>query len=142
MSSRKITLVLTELVIVIFILAMASAYCLSVFANASEKTKHSENLRLSALSAQNAAECWKSSGGDIGKTVKNLENSVAEFQLDTSSDNSVSYTDENFHVVIEAQKNNDSTYVHPATVSIYLKDSDVDDVFFTLEVSAVGGENK
>lgn len=136
MKSRKITLVLTELVIVILILSIASAASLSVFANASEKTTHSENTRLSALSAQNAAECWKASYGNVEKTIKNLENTIVDFSLDSVSESVIKYNDGDFLVVITTVS--DNVYLHPAVIDIYLN-SDTDNAFYTVEVYAVSG---
>lgn len=140
MKSRKITLLLTEIIIVILILSLASAGCLSVFANASEKTKHSENTRLSAIAAQNAAECWKASGGDIEGTLNNLENSLTGFEFVSSTDKMINYYDGDFSVVINITEK--TAHLNCALINIYLK-SDEENVFFTVEAyTAARGVNE
>ena len=135
MKSNKVTLVLTEIIIVIFILAVSSAACLRVFADASEKTKLGENMRLSAIAAQNAAECWTSTDGDMAKLPSILEKATIDFELISSSDASVEYLDGAYKVTVTA--GDKSPYTASATVDVYLQDKE--DVFFSIEAHSVIG---
>jgi type II secretory pathway pseudopilin PulG len=56
-----------ELILVILCFAVSSAICLRVFVTAKLTADRSRNLSAAVLAAENAAECWKASEGDLGE---------------------------------------------------------------------------
>jgi len=135
MKLRKITLVLTEIIIVILILAISSAACLRVFADASAKTRYGENMRLSAIAAQNAAESWSSVNGDMTKLTAILEKTTVNYELISSSDATVEYLDGKYRVTVTAGEK--SAHTASASVDVYLQNADK--VFFSVDANTVLG---
>ena len=61
----KVTLVLTELLIMILVFSLAAAVCLQVFVRAGEISRHTALRDEASILAQNAAELLKATGGDL-----------------------------------------------------------------------------
>jgi len=60
-------LFLMELILVILCFAVSAAICLRVFVSAKQTADRSRDLSAAVLAAENAAECWKASAGDLGE---------------------------------------------------------------------------
>lgn len=54
-----------ELILVILCFAVSAAVCLRVFVSAKLTADRSRDLSAAVLAAENAAECWKASAGDL-----------------------------------------------------------------------------
>lgn len=61
----KVTLVLTELLIMILVFSLAAAVCLQVFVRAGEISRRTALRDEASILAQNAAELLKATGGDL-----------------------------------------------------------------------------
>lgn len=66
-TSRKSSLFLMELIIVLFFFALCAAVCLNMFAKASLINRQSYELNKSIIAAQNAAQCFKAANSNTGK---------------------------------------------------------------------------
>lgn len=75
--SKKSSLFLMELIIVLFFFALCAAVCVNIFAKAKLINDKSYELNKSIVAAQNAAECFKAANSDI-ITLANLLNGTAE----------------------------------------------------------------
>jgi len=60
---------LIELMLGIMIFAIAAAVCLKVFVTANDISTDSTELNRAVIAAQNSAECFKATGGDLAKTA-------------------------------------------------------------------------
>jgi len=63
---------LIEILLALLIFAMASAICLQVFVTAHQIAADSNTLNRAVVAAQNGAECFKATGGDIKKAEELL----------------------------------------------------------------------
>ncbi|MCL1982293.1 MAG: hypothetical protein FWG53_04275 [Clostridiales bacterium] len=68
---------LTELILAILIFAVASAICLRIFVAAHQISSESSRLNHAVSSAQDCAECFKASGGDLQDTAALLGGALA-----------------------------------------------------------------
>lgn len=66
-NSSKNSLFLMELIIVILFFSISAAICMQVFAASKLTSLHSRNLSSAVISAENAAECYKATDGDIAE---------------------------------------------------------------------------
>ncbi len=66
-TSRKSSLFLMELIIVLFFFALCSAVCVNMFAKANIINRQSYELNKSIIAAQNAAQCFKAANSNTGK---------------------------------------------------------------------------
>ncbi|NMC57060.1 MAG: hypothetical protein GYA50_07570 [Eubacteriaceae bacterium] len=76
-QSKKSSLFLMELIIVLFFFALCSAVCVNIFAKAKLINEQSYELNKSVIAAQNAAQCFKAADSDITK-LADLLNGTAE----------------------------------------------------------------
>lgn len=72
-THSKTPLFLMELIIMLFVFAVSSAICLQVFAGARRISDESHRLDIAVMQAQTAAECWKSTHGDLEKTAELMD---------------------------------------------------------------------
>ena len=79
--SKKSSLFLMELIIVLFFFALCSAVCVNIFAKAKLLNEQSYELNKSIIAAQNAAQCFKAANSDIYK--------LADLLNGTTEDNAV-----------------------------------------------------
>jgi len=68
-SSSASGMFLIELLLAIMIFAVASAICLKVFVTAHQISAESHDMNRAILAAQNGAECFKATGGDLSETA-------------------------------------------------------------------------
>ncbi|MCL2633365.1 MAG: hypothetical protein FWD34_02500 [Oscillospiraceae bacterium] len=66
----KKNLLLIEMIIVILFFALAAAGCVTLFAQAYSDGNYSRELTSAVIQAQNIAEFFKASGGDLDKTAE------------------------------------------------------------------------
>lgn len=66
-QSKKSSLFLMELIIVLFFFALCSAVCVNIFAKAKIINEQSYELNKSIIASENAAQCFKAANSDIGK---------------------------------------------------------------------------
>lgn len=64
-SPSRTSLFLMELILVILCFTVSAAICLRVFVSAKSTADRSRDLSAAVLAAENAAECWKASEGDL-----------------------------------------------------------------------------
>ena len=69
---------LIELLIGLLIFAIASAICLRIFVAANHISTGSVELNHAVVAAQNSAECFKSTGGDMPETAGLLGGDLSE----------------------------------------------------------------
>ena len=67
---------LIELLLALLIFAIASAICLQVFVTAHLLSAESNNINHAVVAAQNVAECFKASNGDLAQTANLLQGST------------------------------------------------------------------
>ncbi len=78
MSERsRLPVLLTELVLMLLVLALCSAVCLSIFASSRDMAAESGRLGSAAAWAQSAAEAYKAEGGDLAKTAERLDGELS-----------------------------------------------------------------
>lgn len=75
--SKKSSLFLMELIIVLFFFALCTAVCVNIFAKAKLINEQSYELNKSIVASQNAAECFKAADSDID-TLTYLLHGTAE----------------------------------------------------------------
>lgn len=131
MNARKSTLLLTEVILVIAIFAVSAAVCLRLFAAAYEKSEYAENLQLSAIAAQNAAEYWKAAGGDLGKMEFLLD---ADANANRETGQSLRYQEGGYQLVVTLA---DTSPLNCATASISVGIADT--IVYTLDVTIYTG---
>ena len=68
-SGNKTGLFLVELIIALLLFAFCAAICVQVFVSARQKAQDSEALSHSVFLATSAAECYKSTNGDMTKVA-------------------------------------------------------------------------
>lgn len=68
-TRRSGALMLVELLLALMFFAVCAAICLRLFVTARQMGEQSVAMDNAVIQAQNAAEAWKSSGGDITKTL-------------------------------------------------------------------------
>lgn len=66
-TSRKSSLFLMELIIVLFFFALCAAVCVNMFAKANLINQQSYELNKSIIAAQNAAQCFKAADSNTEK---------------------------------------------------------------------------
>lgn len=71
-THSKTPLFLMELIIMLLVFSVSAAICLQVFAGARRISDESRKLDLAVMQAQNVAECWKSTYGDLDETAELL----------------------------------------------------------------------
>ena len=82
MNSRsKSGLFLIELIIVITVFSISAAVCLRLFFQSRVIANESYNLSRASLEVQSAADCYKSSGGDLAETADRLGGSLLDGKL-------------------------------------------------------------
>ena len=69
-THSKTPLFLMELIIMLLVFSISAAVCLQVFAGAKRISAESSRLDTAVIQAQNAAECWKATKGDIAETAE------------------------------------------------------------------------
>ena len=70
MRSERTSVLLIELMSMLCVFVICAAVCLSIFSASSNLSKSSEQLNASAILAENAAEQWKSVGGDTERYLE------------------------------------------------------------------------
>ncbi len=68
-KASKSTLLLMELVMVIFVFALCAAVCLSLFGAAQKMTADSNHLNHAVTVSRTAANCYKAANGDLQQTA-------------------------------------------------------------------------
>ena len=61
---------LMEILLALLIFALTSAVCLQVFVTAHRIAAESDSLNRAVVAAQNVAECFKASNGDLSETAR------------------------------------------------------------------------
>ena len=69
---------LIELLLAILIFSVASAICLRVFVTANQISTESHNLNRAVIAAQNGAECFKATGGNLAEAAGLLNGELAD----------------------------------------------------------------
>jgi type II secretory pathway pseudopilin PulG len=94
-----------ELILVILCFAISAAICLRVFVSAQLTADRSRDLSAAVLAAENAAECWKASAGDLGKCAALLNAGENGGRLIQTFDGDWRLTDGSakFRLLLEAQ---------------------------------------
>lgn len=72
MNGKKGSLLMTELMITLAVFLVCAAVSLSMFVSAKKASLASEKLGAGSMLAENAAECFKSTGGSAELTAKLL----------------------------------------------------------------------
>ena len=70
--ASKSALFLMELLIAILVFSFTTAICMRIFVHAKLTADYAGNLSIAVTTAQNAAECYKASGGNLTKTAEFL----------------------------------------------------------------------
>ena len=68
-THSKTPLFLMEILIMLLVFSISAAVCLQVFSGAKQISEESKTLDAAVLHAQNAAEYWKSTHGDLEETA-------------------------------------------------------------------------
>ncbi|MBQ2879428.1 MAG: hypothetical protein IJE27_01920 [Anaerotignum sp.] len=71
-TRSKTPLFLMELIIMLLVFSVSAAVCLQVFSGAKKISEESRKLDAAVMQAQNIAECWKASHGDLKETAEML----------------------------------------------------------------------
>ena len=71
-THSKTPLFLMELLLMLLVFSVSAAVCLQVFAGAKRISEDSRKLDAAVMHAQTAAECWKSSHGDLAVMADKL----------------------------------------------------------------------
>lgn len=129
MNSRRSSLLLTEIILVVAIFAVSAAVCLRLFAAAYEKSEYAENLRFSAIAAQNAAERLKAADGDLTQMELMLD-PRANSNRETAQ--SLRYQDGRYQIVVTIAE---VSGINCATASIAVWTTDADAAFYTLDIT-------
>ena len=69
-SRSRATLFLIEHIIVIAVFAICAAACARIFTSAYFQSKESKDLRYAMIAAENCAESYKATGGDLGQVAR------------------------------------------------------------------------
>ena len=132
--TRK-NLLLPELIIVILFFSLAAAGCVKLFASAYEDSNFSRDLTTAVIEAQNAAECFKTAGGDLEETARLFGGSVvyatsdnvtyaAHFFYDEDWNKAVQVTDPDYCLEILIKEDNNVIY---GEIKVY-KDIEVSEI--------------
>ncbi|MBQ7103597.1 MAG: hypothetical protein IJN89_06020 [Anaerotignum sp.] len=71
-TRSKTPLFLMELIIMLLVFSVSAAVCLQVFSGAKKISEESRKLDAAVMQAQNIAECWKASHGNLNETAEML----------------------------------------------------------------------
>lgn len=80
------SLMLIELLLAIMFFAVCAAICLQIFVTARNAGERSSQLNNAVIQAQNAAECWKASGGSMTETAALLDAELTDSVLSLGFD--------------------------------------------------------
>lgn len=133
MNRNKSGLFLVELIIAIAFFAITSAVCVQLFAMANTLSVRSVALQMSVMNAQNVAESFKATGGNINKMGYILQadyigNNVLSLNFDENWQQN-SYMNRYILTV-----NVDINYV-PAVAQISIKDTTLGEEIYSLTVN-------
>lgn len=83
---------LAELIIVLLFFAISAAVCMKLFTFAYITTEHSSDISHAVSAAQNTAECFKASEGDVLQTARLLGAAVQNNRISYQPDDYISLT--------------------------------------------------
>ena len=63
-------LFMIELLIAVGVFTLCAAVCVGLFVRAEVMSRESADLTRMTTEARNVVECWKASGGDLGRTIE------------------------------------------------------------------------
>jgi Tfp pilus assembly protein PilE len=126
MKTSKSAIFLFELMIIILVFSIAAAVCVSIFAKAFNMSKESEDLTMSAITAQTAAEEYKAG-------VSDLKQRYYDADWEPATEDKAMYT-----VAIEGAGEADG--LRSANVVVYKIDGSKHDNIFSIPVSKYEGE--
>lgn len=136
-NSSKNSLFLMELIIVILFFSISAAICMQVFAASKLTSLHSRNLSSAVIAAENAAECYKASGGDCGELALMLAGNTAMASSDSIT---VGYDGDWRRITGQGEPSFELTLIsNGEKADIEIVDLQDGDVLFTLEVYLTNG---
>ncbi len=154
MKVSKSGLFLFELIIVIFLFTVSAAICISIFASSYNFSTDSENLTMSSIKAETAAEVFKDSDGNAGSDAQAIidalgagndtydiiidegTGSYGDFTLNLYFDKQWRNTDDlNKAYVLTVNASNDIFYKRNQVVKAAIKTTDGDKTIFDIGVS-------
>ncbi len=105
---RKEALFLIELLIMIAVLSLSTAICLSLFADSAAKSQNKAELDRSVIESRNVAEILRHSGGDFESCARLYGGTSSESALQIRYDGSWAVTDsEPVYLLTAAKKDSD-----------------------------------
>lgn len=97
-SRSRATLFLIEQLIVVAVFAICAAACVGILTSAYFSARDSRDMTNAVLVAENGAECFKATGGEVGKTAEILGGTVIDA---SGSMTAVVYYDKQWKVCAE-----------------------------------------
>ncbi len=138
MKHSKSALFLMELIITIFFFSLASTVCIQLFTKAHLLSKQTVNENEAVIHAQNLAECFLATEGDIPRIKALLEATSSE----SSKDTILLFFDEEWlacdetgaHYVASLIAHPEADGLIAADISVDVCNSDSSDAIYTLKV--------
>lgn len=115
-----------ELLIAILVFSFTTAICMRIFVHAKLTADYAGNLSIAVTAAQNAAECYKASGGNLIRTADILNAYVAENKIEYALENEMT-------LELTALE---SGVCNTCAITVYLFNGDV---IYEMEVGAING---
>ncbi len=131
-TSKKSSLFLMELIIVLFFFALCAAVCVNMFAKANLINQQSYELNKSIIIAQNAAQCFKASNSNTEKLADLLSGTADANEVKIGYDKNWQITQlENAVYLMNIAINNNNSNLSKAEITV----TKADKVVYSLEVN-------
>ncbi|MCL1819819.1 MAG: hypothetical protein FWG36_04075 [Oscillospiraceae bacterium] len=135
----KASLFLLEQLIVILVFALCAAACVRVFVFSYTTANNTRDTSNALLIAESAAEAFKFTGGDIGRTTSILSGAAGSGEIHYDGDWKPSAKSEAVYSLVFSQLENDGT-VKKCKVNVSRAEDD--ELLITLDIAAGGGRSE